>query len=101
MEAERQGVTTFRPYTHAGLLACATADGSWDEWDRHFEALNEGEVRNRDITDSLAMAGELAGRVGQLTRARAALKLALENYRHMSADREAGRVEALLSSLEP
>ncbi len=90
-------------YVHGGMLACLAAGGEWDAWDRRQEQLaallgETGAVAS-DLAWPLEQAGDRAREAGHPLRARAAYRLALEQWQALEQDGEARRVEARLAAL--
>lgn len=100
-QAQATGVSSVQGASWLGLLVCAGARGDWPAWDR-WMALSRGMLErtgwvDADIGLSLKLAGESARAAGDPERGRAALELALGQYRQLGRDADCAAIEALLA----
>ena len=86
------------PIVDLSLAYCAAAEGEWGWWDgllvRAAEVMDEHPAVDRDSGWMAEMAADCALRRGQTARARQALQVALDAWRHLGHEAEAARIAA-------
>jgi len=91
-------------WVYAGLLPCSAARNNWETWDDCFakieSLLTESGLVDEDIPWCAQLAGDLARREGQKKRARAAYRLAQEQWLATGKTEKADKVAAILQDLD-
>jgi len=96
-EAARADAWLATVLARISLLPCAAHAGHWSSWDTQWaclDPLRQGRYVHRDVARSARLAARLAEGAGQLPRAAAARRLAVDQYTRLGLTAEAAETRA-------